>query len=641
MITFILSGSKLMLKPQSLVSRLVILLALMSASCTPIKLALRDPTETLREFRQDIISSSSFSPLTLQAIRMTGLTQEQIIREGATREQRAAFEQFADPLERSFIEAEVSIGRAQYLEKKQPELAVAFYLFAADTAWQALFLPECSHPADLRCDSFKVFYDRASRGVLAYLEPYMKTGGPIPEFKGLGNQEYYISIAREAQFEFPTEYDSLTPSSSISLEGLKNRHRQAGIGTSLTACRKRDEGDPAERFFPQVGICLPVTALLRFPTGGCTSSPCNVRLEFLNDYQFETVRDRGIELPIAADFTAPFASIIDKTGVGDFDGLLKALSGDDLLLQRTGFYTMEPYNSGKIPLITVHGLFSSPLTWIEVHNDLMGDPVIRKHFQVWHYMYPTNLPILVNARTFRDKLEELNKFITEDGKRPSPPMVVISHSMGGILTRTSVVTDSLPLEKYIFDNPDQLQALPEETKAELEAVIKFRAKPYIGRVIFVAVPHRGSDIADNFIGRIGRWLISLPKTVLNNSKKVVLSARNFMKPELRSSFDTDDMSSVRGLSTKNPMLAGLSQCSISPSIPYHSIIGDQGKGGGVNSSDGVVPYWSSHLDGAESELIVPQDHAAHTHPRAIHEIRRILREHVATHTAHTPLKPTP
>jgi hypothetical protein len=38
------------------------------------------------------------------------------------------------------------------------------------------------------------------------------------------------------------------------------------------------------------------------------------------------------------------------------------------------------------------------------------------------------------------------------------------------------------------------------------------------------------------------------------------------------------------------------------------IIGDRGRGESPNSSDGVAAYWSSHLPGAQSELIVPGPH---------------------------------
>jgi hypothetical protein len=64
-------------------------------------------------------------------------------------------------------------------------------------------------------------------------------------------------------------------------------------------------------------------------------------------------------------------------------------------------------------------------------------------------------------------------------------------------------------------------------------------------------------------------------------------------------------------------------------IPYHSIIGDRGRGDTPNSSDGVVPYWSSHLGGVESEKIVPSKHGANQNPEAIAEVMRILKEHIA------------
>ena len=68
---------------------------------------------------------------------------------------------------------------------------------------------------------------------------------------------------------------------------------------------------------------------------------------------------------------------------------------------------------------------------------------------------------------------------------------------------------------------------------------------------------------------------------------------------------------------------------IDSSIPYHSIIGDRGKGAdGREISDGWVGYDSAHLEGAESELIVPARHDAYSHPETIAEIKRILSLHL-------------
>jgi pimeloyl-ACP methyl ester carboxylesterase len=259
----------------------------------------------------------------------------------------------------------------------------------------------------------------------------------------------------------------------------------------------------------------------------------------------------------------------------------------------------------------------------------MGDPVIRKHFRVWHYLYPTNLPILENAKTFRQKLDQLQAYLSAHQTNGSSKhgMVIIGHSMGGLLTRSAVV-DSTPLMEYFLEDPKRLSKVNKDTADAVRSYLEFKPKPYIDRVVFVAVPHRGSTIADNWVGGIGRWLLSLPKTIVQRTVQVAREARNILRPDLQTAFDAGQSSSISGLSEKSPALQGLSKTTVSSDIPFHSIIGDQGRGDTPNSSDGVVAYRSSHVDGAQSELIVPADHTAHAHPQALLEIRRILRLHV-------------
>jgi hypothetical protein len=84
---------------------------------------------------------------------------------------------------------------------------------------------------------------------------------------------------------------------------------------------------------------------------------------------------------------------------------------------------------------------------------------------------------------------------------------------------------------------------------------------------------------------------------------------------------------INDLSPKSPVLIGLGELPIE--APYHSIVGDRGRGDTPNSSDGVVPFWSSHLDGAQSELIVPGSHSAYALPQTIAELKRILYLHLA------------
>src|SRR5438874_4317808 len=60
-------------------------------------------------------------------------------------------------------------------------------------------------------------------------------------------------------------------------------------------------------------------------------------------------------------------------------------------------------------------------------------------------------------------------------------------------------------------------------------------------------------------------------------------------------------------------------------IISNRIAGD--RHGGEHSSDGVVPYSSSHLAGASSEVIVPAGHRTYENREAIEEVKRILSLH--------------
>jgi hypothetical protein len=610
------------------------LLASLSA-CAAVKIKAVDPSDTLREFRQDILSSDKLSPMSLQALRMAGLTQKQALEEGVDEAQRKQFEQFADPLDIAYIESELAIGRAQLIERKHPEKAVALYLYAADRTRQGFFLPQCSRPVDIRCDSLKVFYDRSVRGVVSFMDKNKWDASKTYQFPTGAGRDFTLTISHSENVENPAEYTQITPAASIGLEGLTNRHRREGLGVSLVACRPRRDNSKEETYLPKVGVCLPLTAVVSFPKDLCQEAVCSAKLELINSLTNETYRTQsGAVLPLAADFTAPLAALVERTGMGGWDGLFDALQGNEELLKNTGFYTTEPYAKGKIPLITVHGLFSNPITWLDLTNDLMGDPIIRKNYQVWHYLYPTGLPIIENAKTFRDKLDELHGYLeASDAKKGDQGMVILAHSMGGLLTRTAIVTSSKPLQDFFFEDASRVKTLEPEVQKTLDDYFNFSRKPYIERVVFVAVPHRGSEIADNWIGRIGRALLSLPKTILQKTVAVSRKARNIVRPDLRTEFDGGEPSSIKGLSAKNPTLIALSKLEIDPNVTYHSIIGDQGLENTPNSSDGVVAYSSSHLDGAASELIVPADHTAHASPRAVTEIRRILRLNVQEESA--------
>ena len=68
---------------------------------------------------------------------------------------------------------------------------------------------------------------------------------------------------------------------------------------------------------------------------------------------------------------------------------------------------------------------------------------------------------------------------------------------------------------------------------------------------------------------------------------------------------------------------------IAPHVRYHSIIADREAAGRTGGTDGFVPYASSHLEGADSEVIFHSGHSVQQTPLAAQETRRILLEHLA------------
>jgi len=123
-------------------------------------------------------------------------------------------------------------------------------------------------------------------------------------------------------------------------------------------------------------------------------------------------------------------------------------------------------------------------------------------------------------------------------------------------------------------------------------------------------------LATGGIGAIAIRLIRLPFYLLSEIPEGVAEALKLGGQ--RSVVPT----SIQGLSPNSPLLHALDRLPIQ--AVHHSIIGDRGRGDTPNSSDGVVPYWSSHLASARSEKIVPTGHEAMDNPHAVEEIRRIL-----------------
>lgn len=402
----------------------------------------------------------------------------------------------------------------------------------------------------------------------------------------------------------PAYFTSFVPSTTIKEKLVKTRNLRSGVGGTLVGVRKTD---PIEEFSPRVGMAAAVTATVDF-------KGLNATLVLNDPIKRATVTVLNRSVPLAADFSAPLCFYPNPNAklIGLMEGLRPGKYPN-----REGIYLLQPYDPSRIPVFYVHGLASTPYIWRDPINQIQEDPILRQKYQAVVFSYPTGNPITYSAEKFREDLAKFEK------RYPMPQgFVLVAHSMGGLVSQMQTTTiDRSDWEKYNKAKADVLfeKAPPGSL---LNRCIAFEANPKAKRVVFISTPHRGAEMADQNIGQLAIKLIRLPLTITDAVTSTLGNQIGFITGGSDRIPD-----GVSGLKPSNPMLHVLDLEKVEP--PCHSIIGNQGKPGPlVDSSDGVVPYWSSHLKYAKSEVIVPGPHSCYDMPGSIAELKRILHLHL-------------
>jgi len=402
----------------------------------------------------------------------------------------------------------------------------------------------------------------------------------------------------------PDFFTSFEDPNQIKRTLIKKDVTHDGVGGALVGVRAVT---PPEEFAPPKGMAAAVTATLDFH-----GSDTVLALRRPSTNSSEPVQ--GKMRPLAADFSAPISYFPPPKNLLLSD-LMGTLRGGNRM-EKTGLYFLEPYDPSRIPVVFVHGLMSSPFTWVKTINGLQQDPEIRKRYQPWVFGYPTGNPILYSALRLREELAKVDKIYPNH-----LPYVVVGHSMGGMLTHAQVTT----VTRSMWESDKNMGSLAKSIFANnssdslIVRALTYRANPRIHRVVFVCTPHRGSNMASGGLGGLGISLIRLPFQLLSTMKESLTSGELVQLTGSAKRFPN----SIWGLKPTNPSFPVVNEPKMT--VPYHSIIGDRGKGDCPNCSDGVVPYWSSHVDGAKSETIVPGPHGSAELPQTITELDRILR----------------
>jgi len=496
--------------------------------------------------------------------------------------------------------ANAEIDKALHMDRRDPLAALGEYMIAAQTASLQLQSDPRDQPAQ-HAYNFAVSRVIGTIGA-AKLDPWTQPLR-VPASGG----DFILTHKPDPRPQWNPALYTFTPADQFDIHGtyVTERTTRDGIGAPLVAVGREIYKD-AKAEFALPRIYYGVTAIARFDERRC-------ELSFEDPLATETIRMKGHTYTLAADFTVPLAVMLASTNPKKFE--LTRLLNPAKYAETARISRLQPYDPNKTVVLVVHGLMDSPATWTPMLNRLRGDGDIRRNYQFWFYSYPSGYPYPYSAAILRHELDAAEKRFPLRKK-----MVVIGHSMGGCISRLLITDTGDKLWIKLFNKPpEQVQLSPESKKIFMDALI-FRHRPEVGRVIFISAPLRGSDLASNWLGRIGSSLVRAPSTLLSAGSSA-LKITTFHSGDLKLKRIPN---SVDTLAPNNRFVKAINTIPITPGIPYHAIMGDRGRGDAPNSSDGVVPYWSSHMDGATSELIVPSAHPAHQNPQAIKEVHRIL-----------------
>lgn len=447
--------------------------------------------------------------------------------------------------------------------------------------------------------------------------------GEVTVRDGAGKETRYAVTFATSHGVFPlTYFDEVSPAIDYRVKRIDHNRRE-GLGAPLVALRENTKREPIERFYPPEAITRPVTAVIRQgrPQRGVTPVTIELLCPLMESYV--TTPD-GKKEPLAADYTVPWARLLERAGD------LKSSEWNDTFQRQPKhnpqLYMLEQYDPDKEPLIMIHGLFSSPLGWAKLSNRLWADEKIRNRYQIWHFHYNTSAPALYSGRILRTQLRELRELLDPSGRDPAMrSTTLIAHSMGGLVSRSLITQPKNVFWDAAFTQSFDSLELSASDRKMLKEAFFWQPETHVKRVIYVATPHRGSNFADNPIGRLGRWLVKPPNRFGAFYDRISAANPGAFTPEY-AALGSGILDSVDALSPKQPTLKILASLPNSHRVSEHSIIGNRGKSGPLGeSSDGIVDYWSSHIDRARSEKIVASGHGAVDHPDSVAEIKRILK----------------
>ena len=295
--------------------------------------------------------------------------------------------------------------------------------------------------------------------------------------------------------------------------------------------------------------------------------------------------------------------------------------------KNTGIYSMEPFDPKKTPVLFIHGLLSEPLTWKGMTTLLREDPSIREKYQFWFYDYPSGTPVVPSAAIMKRHLDAVIRQVERDHDiSMHRRLIVVGHSMGGMLAKSLVSRTNDKLWDAVFTAPIEEFDLTEEEKKLTVSAFRYTPRTYVKEVIFLATPHRGSQLANDLVGRIGTRISARPKAIEELSRDLVTKNRERLTPQFFD-FVSRKVNAISTLRPDSPVTKLLADLPVDRAVTFHTVAGIKPgleKKPPAEQGDGVVPLSSTYVKGAIFEAGVQSGHSVQNKKETEEIVKAIL-----------------
>ncbi|MDF1825332.1 MAG: hypothetical protein P1U68_11860 [Verrucomicrobiales bacterium] len=411
--------------------------------------------------------------------------------------------------------------------------------------------------------------------------------------------------------------EEVVPADFINVKrGFESEASIEGVGAALMVRQGWSEQDP---MIPKSGIWYPVTGILNL------DRPEAPVLRLYDPAEQSNLVKAGTEFPLSVNYTATFARDFQERQLQFLK--VPALLRFEKFADRLGLYRLSAFHPNKEVCILIHGINSSPNTWHRALNETFADEEVRQRYEFWSFGYPSGAPIPYLAAKLRDSTKEMLAFRAANGA-PDQHITLVGHSMGGILSKAVTQRGCDDDWSKLFKVPIEDLRVSAEDREVLRNMVYYEPIPEIDRVIFCAVPHRGAQIAANPGARIVGDLIQVPKQIAQLTTDIVKQSGYALTP-LGLEVAKHRVTSLDQLRPSSQLTGEYLNKPLNPAVEFYSVIARKDKDSSkplAESTDGVVPYSSSHMDGVLSEKVVfDSPHGVHRTEEGINEIIRILK----------------